>query len=171
MGHVTRRSAPSAIPVALVAFPGVQSLDLIGPLEVFAAASLLGASRPYETSVVGPSSGVLPTSSGVGLVADRSITDPAIPIDTLVVAGGFGTRDAVADKAMVRWVRRAARRSRRVTSVCTGAFLLAAAGLLDGRRATTHWSASDRLARCIRMCRSRPTGSTCVTATCGPRPA
>jgi transcriptional regulator GlxA family with amidase domain len=69
------------------------------------------------------------------------------PIDTLVVPGGLGTREAVADARLVRWIGRAAARSRRVASVCTGAFLLAEAGLLDGRRATTHWSACTALRR------------------------
>src|SRR5581483_9886480 len=69
------------------------------------------------------------------------------PIDTLIVAGGFGVQDAVEDDLLVGWVRSAARRSRRVASVCSGAFLLAAAGLLDGRRATTHWAYCGELAR------------------------
>jgi transcriptional regulator GlxA family with amidase domain len=68
-------------------------------------------------------------------------------VDTLVVPGGEGTREAFRDEALVSWIRRAAGRARRVTSVCTGAFLLAEAGLLDGRRATTHWSACSALRR------------------------
>ena len=69
------------------------------------------------------------------------------PIDTLVVPGGQGTRAAAQDEKLIAWIRSAAKRSRRVTSVCTGAFLLAAAGLLDGRRATTHWAECDALRR------------------------
>jgi len=90
---------------------------------------------------------VLRTSSGLAVVADRSTADHRGPIDTLVVAGGTGTGPAVADADLVAWVRDAAARSRRVTSVCSGAFILAAAGLLDGRRATTHWMYAEELAR------------------------
>jgi transcriptional regulator GlxA family with amidase domain len=144
MVFVTR--PPTTLPVAIVAFPDVQSLDVTGPLEVFAMAATAGAAPAYETTIVTPSGGVLRTSSGLRLVADRGIAEEDRPIDTLVVAGGSGTPDAVADAALVDWIRRAAGRSRRVTSVCSGSFLLAAAGLLDGRRATTHWSVCELLA-------------------------
>jgi len=133
--------------VVIVVYPGVQSLDVTGPLEVFAVANRY---RPgsYRTTLVarGPSE-VVRTSSGLGLVVDQPRADVPGPIDTLVVAGGEGTVDAVGDPDLVAWVRSAAVRSRRVTSVCSGAFLLAAAGLLDGRRATTHWSICDLMAR------------------------
>ncbi|MGH9233802.1 MAG: GlxA family transcriptional regulator [Acidimicrobiales bacterium] len=133
--------------VAIVVYEAVQSLDLTGPLEVFAAANDQGADPAYVTTVVSPAGGVLRTSSGLAVVADSSTADHRGPIDTLVVAGGTGTGPAVADGDLVAWVRAAAARSRRVTSVCSGAFILAAAGLLDGRRATTHWSVCDLLAR------------------------
>jgi transcriptional regulator GlxA family with amidase domain len=133
--------------VVIVIYPGVQSLDVTGPLEVFAVANRY---RPgsYRTTLVarGPSE-VVRTSSGLGLVVDQPVATVRGPIDTLVVAGGEGTADALADADLVAWVRSAAERSRRVTSVCSGAFLLAAAGLLDGRRATTHWSTCALLAR------------------------
>ena len=132
--------------VVIVAYPDVQSLDVTGPLEVFAAANAAGATPAYATTVVSPAGGTLRTSSGLGLVADRSIADHHDPIDTLLVAGGDGTVGALADAELLRWVREAAGRSRRVTSVCSGAFVLAAAGLLDGRRATTHWSVCDLMA-------------------------
>jgi transcriptional regulator GlxA family with amidase domain len=132
--------------VVIVAYPDVQSLDVTGPLEVFAAANAGGATPAYVTTVVSPAGGTLRTSSGLGLVADRSIADHHEPIDTLLVAGGDGTVGALADAELLRWVREAAGRSRRVTSVCSGAFVLAAAGLLDGRRATTHWSVCDLMA-------------------------
>lgn len=133
--------------VAIVVYPDVQSLDVTGPLEVFAHANTLGADPAYATTVVAPTGGLLRTSSGLGIVADRAIADHHGPIDTLVVAGGVGTAGALGDLALLDWLRSAAARSRRVTSVCSGAFILAAAGLLDGRRATTHWSVCDVMAR------------------------
>jgi transcriptional regulator GlxA family with amidase domain len=133
--------------VVLVVYPGVQSLDLTGPLEVLAVANRY---RPgsYRTTVAarGPVDAVR-SSSGLGIVIDQPLSAVSGPIDTLVVAGGEGTPGALADAALVAWIRDAAARSRRVTSVCSGAFLLAAAGLLHGRRATTHWSICDLLAR------------------------
>ena len=133
--------------VVIVAYPGVQSLDVTGPLEVFATANAQGADPAYLTTVASPAGGVLRTSSGLAIVADRAITDVDHPIDTLVIAGGDGTVGAVADQTLTDWVHAAAGRTRRVTSVCSGAFVLAAAGLLDGRRATTHWSVCDLMAR------------------------
>jgi len=134
----------SARRVVIVAFEGVQPLDVVGPSEVFSTASRL---RPpgYEIEVVAPSAQPLRASS-VSLAPDRAIATCRGPIDTLICAGGTGVRDATRDERLVSWVRSAAARSRRVASVCTGAFLLARAGLLDGRRATTHWSACAALA-------------------------
>jgi transcriptional regulator GlxA family with amidase domain len=132
--------------VVLVVFPGLQGLDLMGPLEVFAAAND-GLARPaYELIVAAVTPGEVRTSSGVGLTADVALADVASPIDTLLVVGGDGTYDAIYDQALVEEVRRLAADARRVTSVCSGAFLLAMAGLLDGRRATTHWRVCDKLA-------------------------
>jgi len=121
--------------VLILAFDGVQSLDVTGPLEV------LHAARAYDVSVVAPP-GPLRTSSGLGLAGAPLDMQP---LDTVLVAGGVGVAD-VGDDA-VAWLRAAAARARRVASVCTGAFLLARAGLLDGRAATTHWASCSRLAR------------------------
>jgi len=132
--------------IAILAFDDVQSLDVTGPVEVFSLAVRLAGAR-YETSLVAAGTGPVRTSSGLTLVPDRALADFSGPLDTLVVAGGWGVRDAARDPETVAWVRAAAARSRRVASVCTGAFLLARAGLLDGRRATTHWSSCARLAR------------------------
>jgi transcriptional regulator GlxA family with amidase domain len=132
--------------IVIAAFPGVQMLDVTGPAEVFSIATRLGA-HPYEIAVVGGDGSPLRASSGLELVPHHSLKGSRGPIDTLVIPGGQGTRQALADEQLIRWIRRAARRSRRVTSVCTGAFLLAEAGLLDGRRATTHWSACAALRR------------------------
>ncbi|MEK6230089.1 MAG: GlxA family transcriptional regulator [Actinomycetota bacterium] len=131
--------------VVLLGFEGVQSLDLVGPLEVFATATRLGVGA-YETEVVAPGAEGFATTSGLRIAPDRSPAACRGPIDTLLVAGGQGVRAAAGDERLVRWLRGAAGRSRRVASVCTGAFLLAHAGLLDGRRATTHWASAKRLA-------------------------
>jgi transcriptional regulator GlxA family with amidase domain len=132
--------------VLIVAFPGVQSLDVTGPLEVFATAAHL-ADGAYHVEVVASEAGPLRTESGLRILPERALSACRGPIDTLVVAGGLGTVDARRDERLIAWLREAATRSRRVTSVCTGAFLLARAGLLDGRRATTHWLACAELAR------------------------
>jgi transcriptional regulator GlxA family with amidase domain len=86
-------------------------------------------------------------SSGLRIVPDSHVRAVRGPVDTLVVAGGEGVAEASADATLLRWLRRVASRVRRVASVCTGAFILAQAGLLDGRRATTHWASCDALAR------------------------
>jgi transcriptional regulator GlxA family with amidase domain len=124
--------------VVVVAFPGVQTLDVTGPAEVFRAATLM---RPpgYEVTVAAAEGGALATST-VSLVPDARLDEVTGPIDTLLIAGGTGTRRAEEDERLIHWIAEAAGRSRRVASVCTGAFLLARAGVLDGRRATTHWA-------------------------------
>jgi transcriptional regulator GlxA family with amidase domain len=131
--------------VVILAFDGVQSLDVTGPAEAFSIATRFFGAQ-YAIELVTPGGAPARCSSGLSLNADHSIDTVRGQIDTLVVAGGVGTSGVAADDRVVRWIRRAALRSRRVASVCTGAFLLAEAGLLDGRRATTHWSECARLA-------------------------
>jgi transcriptional regulator GlxA family with amidase domain len=135
--------------VVLVVFPDLQLLDLAGPLEVFAMADRFSDSEvnEYATEVVSPDGGVIRASNGLEIGANRAIGACRGPIDTLVVVGGRGVAQAIVDDRLVAWIRSAAQRSRRVTSVCSGAFLLARAGLLDGRSATTHWATCARLAR------------------------
>jgi transcriptional regulator GlxA family with amidase domain len=132
--------------VVIAAFPRVQTLDVHGPAEVFTTATQLSGRGGYAVEVVAPRPGPIPTSS-VALYPDRTIERCRGPIDTLLVAGGRGVQAAVDDERLVGWLRDAAKRSKRVTSVCTGAFLLARAGLLDGRHATTHWASCGELAR------------------------
>jgi transcriptional regulator GlxA family with amidase domain len=129
--------------IAMLAFEDVQALDVTGPLEVFSLATRL-AGGTYALELV--ASGPVVTSSGLQLQPHRSLGERLGALDTLVIAGGRGVHAAVADEDLVDWVRAAAAGSRRVASVCTGAFLLARAGLLDGRRATTHWAECDALA-------------------------
>jgi transcriptional regulator GlxA family with amidase domain len=133
--------------VVLVVFPGIQGLDLIGPAEVFAAATEHIGRPAYRIRVAATGTGPTPTSSGVVVVADERVTDVRGPVDTLMVVGGDGTYGALHDDVLVGEIQRIARSARRVTSVCSGSFLLAQAGLLDGKRATTHWRVCDLLAR------------------------
>ena len=135
------------LPVWILMFPDAQVLDVTGPLEVFALANRLSSGRGprYEISVLAPEAGAVSTSSGLSLLAGRGIRQATGPVDTLLIAGGEGTRAAMRNARLVSWIRRTALRARRVTSVCSGAFLLGEAGLLDGRRATTHWAVCDAL--------------------------
>ena len=99
---------------------------------------------PYRLRVMANTAGPVTSSSGAQLIAEHLSDDP---LDTLIVAGGRGTREASACSKTLVFIRTAVRQTRRIASVCTGAFILAAAGLLDGRRATTHWSRAAELAR------------------------
>jgi transcriptional regulator GlxA family with amidase domain len=131
--------------VVVLAFEGVQSLDVTGPVEAFSIATRYFGGE-YAIELVTPDGGPARASSGLSLNADRAAADVRGPIGTLVVAGGEGALRTAKDEPTRAWVRDAAARSERVASVCTGAFILAAAGLLDGRRATTHWDSCQRLA-------------------------
>jgi transcriptional regulator GlxA family with amidase domain len=131
--------------VVLLGFENLQALDLTGPNEVFSVAARL-VPGSYTTEIVAPRKSFR-SWSGMRIEADCTTARCRGPIDTLVLAGGDGVMAAHDDAALVSWVRAAAARSRRVASVCTGAFLLARAGLLDERTATTHWSACAELAR------------------------
>jgi transcriptional regulator GlxA family with amidase domain len=126
--------------VLAVVFPEIQALDLAGPIEVFDMANRLSGRNEYAITVAGAQSGRVRTSSGLGVAIDTALSDISRAPDTLIVTGGAGTASALADTELVRQVSRLAKGARRVTSVCSGAFLLAEAGLLDGRRATTHWA-------------------------------
>jgi transcriptional regulator GlxA family with amidase domain len=134
--------------VVILAFPGVQPLDVIGPAEVFAGADTLSGGGSYSVEVVAKDPGPIAVrGGGYSLVPKRTTASCRGPIDTMIVAGGMGVRAAEGDVELIRWIRSAARRSRRVTSVCSGSFLLARAGLLEGKTVTTHWASTEELAR------------------------
>jgi transcriptional regulator GlxA family with amidase domain len=135
--------------VLIVGFPGVQGLDLVGPFEVFTSASLVLAAKGQDGyHVVVASVDGQPVSTEAGLtLAAVELPDPSEPVDTLILPGGRGVHAAQRERRVIDWIDAAAPRARRVVTVCTGAFLAAQAGLLDGCRATTHWAFANRLAR------------------------
>jgi transcriptional regulator GlxA family with amidase domain len=137
----------------MLAYPGVQILDVTGPLEVFSRTSrwlkepLGRTTDAYVVEILGLERGPFRASSGLTLHADRAYHEVTGGIDTLLVAGGIDAHAHDHDRRLLGWLKRQATRVRRLGSVCTGAFFLAEAGLLDGGRATTHWSECDELAR------------------------
>ena len=150
MPNTPRFSPRSIQAIEVLTFPAVQLLDVAGPIQVFASANDLvanaGGAPPYRLKLV--------TRGDQGVVSSAGVTLAASPLsrrgevlDTLLVAGGQGVEAAAADPALVDWLRQRATQARRVASVCTGAFLLASAGLLDGRRAVTHWKDCAKLAQ------------------------
>jgi transcriptional regulator GlxA family with amidase domain len=137
--------------VVFVAFDGLQTLDLTGPHDVFAGANhVLAQARPsaapYRLTVASLAGGPITSESGLRILTEP-ISAVADPIRTLALPGGTGTREASNDPATIDAVRGLAARADRTITICSGAFVAAAAGLLDGRRATTHWARSDSLAR------------------------
>jgi transcriptional regulator GlxA family with amidase domain len=137
--------------IGFLVFPDVEVLDVCGPLDVFAHADYFlratgRVTEPgYEVLVIAASPGPITTQCGLQIVATHGCEQTVQRLDTLIVAGGVGVEAACAEPALVEWLRTVAPRVRRLASVCTGAFLLAAASLLNDRRVTTHWMYCERL--------------------------
>ncbi|WP_433045205.1 GlxA family transcriptional regulator [Dactylosporangium sp. CS-033363] len=130
--------------VVIAIFDGVQSLDVTGPLEVLAGANVGAGSDQYQIWIGGIDGRPVRTSSGLQILPDGPLA-AARPADLLIVPGGDGTRTT--DPRLVAWLRERGPEAKRLAAVCTGAFLLAEAGLLDGRQVTTHWDKCATLAR------------------------
>lgn len=135
--------------VVILTFPGMQSLDAVGPFETFAGATRvaesLGRSHGYRVTLASKNGRAVRAESGIGLCTSP-LPDSSERIDTLVIPGGDGVSTARHDRALTEWIAATAPRCRRVATVCTGAFIAAEAGLLRGRRVTTHWARADKLA-------------------------
>lgn len=134
--------------VVIAGFPGVQALDVVGPHEVFTGASLLTGGG-YDVVLASLDGQAVTTPTGLAFVA-APLPDPREPgeqIDTVVLPGGGGVDAARSNAELIGWIKAVAATARRVVTVCTGAFLAAEAGLLDGQRVTTHWAFAGRLAR------------------------
>ncbi len=135
--------------IVIVAFEGLQPLDAVGPHEVFAgagqAAVALGRAGSYRVTLASRGGGTVRAESGL-VLGTSPLPAASDRIDTLVLPGGRGSEEAARDKALLAWIRRTAPRCRRVATVCSGAFVGAAAGLLEGRRVTTHWARARHLA-------------------------
>ena len=135
--------------MVLVGFEGVQPLDLVGPFEVFTGATLClaGQGRPddgYDVTIGAVDGQSVSTGTGLEIVA-KPLPDPRQTVDTVVLPGGFGIEAARLDQDLIGWIQAVSENARRVVSVCTGAFLAAQAGLLDGCRATTHWAFANQM--------------------------
>jgi len=136
--------------VEIIAFPNIQILDLTGPLQVFACANELkraeGDVLPYSLKVVSLTGGPITSSAGLQVLTE-SLSVPNSELDTLVIPGGTGVNDAAKNSELVAWIYERSGHADRIVSICSGTFLLAATGLLEGRRATTHWERCDELDR------------------------
>ena len=140
----TMAPMPASRSVVFVVYDRIQSLDLTGPWEVLHSAGVRSG-RPYELAAASLDGSPVATSSGLRLAVDTA-TAAIETLDTLIVVGGGGTREAVSDELLIGEVGRLSAAARRTAGVCSGAFLLAEAGLLDGRRAVTHWAYCEALA-------------------------
>jgi len=133
--------------VGILIFPNVEVLDFCGPFEVFSVARLNEERRreepsPFDVILVAEKKEVVTATGGLRVMPDHTLAS-CPPLEILVVPGGWGTRREIANESLLAWIRERGKQVETLTSVCTGAMLLGGAGLLDGRRATTHWRALD----------------------------
>ena len=137
------------IPVGIVIFPDVEVLDFCGPYEVFSAVRLHEKQRrqepsPFQAIMIAERKDAVIAAGGLAVLPDHTLTD-CPPLDILVVPGGWGVRREIRNERIVSWIAERGRQVRTLASVCTGSMLLGKAGLLDGKRATTHWRSIDWL--------------------------
>ena len=135
--------------VGILVFPNVEVLDFCGPFEVFSVTRLDEAARreepsPFEVRLVAETTATVVATGGLKVIPDATL-DTCPPLDILVVPGGWGTRAESKNQRLLDWISERGRTVETLTSVCTGSMLLGQAGLLDGRRATTHWRSLDRM--------------------------
>ncbi len=130
----------------MLIYPGVAPLDVAGPLQAFGVSNFLAGRKLYDVITVAPSAAAVPTPLGFSFMPACAMSDLPLPVDTLLVSGGGGPDSGTAPE-ILDWLRLATSRARRFGSVCTGAFALGAAGLLDGQRVATHWAFGAELAR------------------------
>jgi transcriptional regulator GlxA family with amidase domain len=138
--------------IGIVIFPGAQILDITGPFEVFSLASMalqwegITQETIYSIKILAESPGPIITMSGLQVLADAAYDNPELDFDTLLISGGCITH-ALSDTKLIDWINSMPTKVNRLASVCTGTFLLAEAGLLAGRKATTHWNYCQQLAK------------------------
>jgi len=131
--------------VAMLIYPGVAPLDVSGPLQVFGVANFLRKQKIYDVITVAPDAGPVPTPVGFAFLPSCAMAALPLPVDTLLVSGGGGP-DAGCEPIILDWLKHTAPQARRFGSICTGAFALGAAGLIAGKRVTTHWAFAAELA-------------------------
>ena len=149
--HIHNFQPPAPRRVMMLGYEGAQILDIAGPLQILTSVKQADGSPAYEAELVAPKAGVMATSAGLSLHVTRTIDEVSAGelqnLDTFLVAGGEGSRGLIHDTRLLDFIHTAAQAAHRTASICTGALLLAATGLLDGKRATTHWAYAAKFAR------------------------